>query len=94
MQPIYYVGGHTGLAGTFHRPKDALTAMHTRSSPTNRVTDAGHWADYINVGFEHGSFNVAGLDDYLHGMVDAGGAACGSRYPRWCRSGRSARLGS
>ena len=29
-------------------------------------------ADYINVGMEHGAFNLAGLDDYLRGMVEAG----------------------
>ena len=82
-QPIYYVGGHTGLAGTFHRrPKGALTGQHTPVLTYEQgQTDAGHWADYINVGFEHGSFNVAGLDDYLHGMVDAGPTRSGHRTP-------------
>ena len=41
-QPIYYVGGHTGLAGTFHRrPKGALTGKphpgaHLRAGPDRR----------------------------------------------------------
>ena len=82
-QPIYYVGGHTGLAGTFHRrPKDALTGMHTPVLTYEQGrTDSRHWADYLNVGFEHGAFNLAGLDDYLHGMVDAGPAPSGHRTP-------------
>ena len=82
-QPIYYVGGHTGLAGTFHRrPKGALTGMHTPVLTDEQgQTDAQHWADYINVGFEHGSFNLAGLDDYLHGMVDAAPTRSGHRTP-------------
>lgn len=38
-------------------------------------------ADYINVGMEHGSFNVAGLDDYLRGLVDGGPTRSGYRTP-------------
>lgn len=82
-QPIYYVGGHTGLAGTFHRrPKDTLTGSHSPVLTYEQGgTDAGHWADFLNVGFEHGAFNLAGLDDYLHGMVDAGPTRSGHRTP-------------
>ena len=48
-QPIYYVGGHTGHVLTYEQG----------------VEDAGTWADYVNVGMEHGAFNMAGLDEYI-----------------------------
>ena len=82
-QPVYYVGGHTGLGQTFAtRPAGALTGEHTPVLTYEQgQVDAAHWADYINVGFEHGSFDPAGLDDYLHGMVDAGPTRSGHRTP-------------
>ena len=63
-------------------PAGTLTGEHSPILTCEQGrTDAGHWADYINVGFEHGSFNPAGLDDYLHGMVDAGPTRSGHRTP-------------
>jgi hypothetical protein len=44
-QPIYYTGPHTGHVLTYDQGK----------------VDAKTWADYINVGMEHGAFNMAGL---------------------------------
>ncbi len=64
-QPVYYTGGHTG---------HVLTREQGRK-------DAHIWADYINVGMEHGSFNLAGLDDYMQGMVEGGPTASGHRTP-------------
>jgi hypothetical protein len=55
-QAIYYVGGHTGHPLT-----------HDRGS-----RDAHTWADYINIGMEHGSFDMAGLAEYLRGLVVGG----------------------
>jgi 4-hydroxy-2-oxoheptanedioate aldolase len=43
--------------------------------------DAGTWADYMNVGMEHGAFDMAGLAEYMRGMVDAGPARSGHRTP-------------
>src|SRR5262245_23701746 len=44
-QAIYYVGQHTGHELSFARGR----------------ADAGTWADYINIGMEHGAFDMAGL---------------------------------
>ena len=44
-QPIYYVGGHTGHILTHEQGQQ----------------DAHTWADYINVGMEHGA-DMAGLE--------------------------------
>ncbi len=43
--------------------------------------DAGTWADYMNVGMEHGCFDMTGLADYMRGMVDAGPTRSGHRTP-------------
>src|SRR5437667_5011602 len=64
-QPIYYVGGHSGHVLT-----------HTQG-----LQDAKTWADYINVGMEHGAFNMAGLDEYMRGLVDGGPTNSGHRTP-------------
>jgi 4-hydroxy-2-oxoheptanedioate aldolase len=64
-QPIYYVGGHTGHVLTYEQGRK----------------DAQTWADYINVGMEHGAFNIAGLDDYMRGLIDAGPTNSGHRAP-------------
>ena len=55
-QAIYYDGPHSG---------HVLTQGQGRE-------DAGTWADYMNVGMEHGSFDMTGLAQYLRGMVDGG----------------------
>ncbi|MBX3013790.1 MAG: hypothetical protein KF832_19870 [Caldilineaceae bacterium] len=64
-QPIYYTGGHTGHLLTY----------------AQGVADAATWADYINIGMEHGAFNMAGLDDYMRGLVDGGPTRSGHRTP-------------
>ena len=56
-QPIYYTGGHTGHVLTYEQGR----------------ADAGTWADYINVGMEHGAFDMTGLAAYMQGLVDGGG---------------------
>jgi 4-hydroxy-2-oxoheptanedioate aldolase len=43
--------------------------------------DANIWADYINVGMEHGALDLAGLAAYMRGLVDGGPAATGHRTP-------------
>ena len=64
-QPIYYTGAHTG---------HVLTAEQGEK-------DAATWADYINVGMEHGAFNLAGLDEYMRGLVAGGPTNSGHRTP-------------
>jgi 4-hydroxy-2-oxoheptanedioate aldolase len=64
-QPIYYMGGHTGHVLTYEQGK----------------IDAGTWADYINVGMEHGAFDMTGLDNYLRGLRDGGPTRSGHRLP-------------
>src|SRR5438093_10380347 len=64
-QPIYYVGGHTGHVLTHEQGQQ----------------DTHTWADYINVGMEHGAFDMAGLDAYMHGLVDGGPTRSGHRTP-------------
>ena len=64
-QAIYYVGPHSGHVLTYAQGKD----------------DAGTWADYINVGMEHGCFDMTGLAEYLRGLADAGPTRSGHRTP-------------
>jgi len=64
-QAIYYVGAHTGHLLT--------TAQGIEDSKT--------WADYINVGMEHGAFDMTGLAEYLKGLVDGGPTRSGHRAP-------------
>ncbi len=64
-QAIYYTGAHTGHVLT--RAQGAA--------------DAGTWADYINVGMEHGAFDMAGLDAYMRGLAEAGPTRSGHRTP-------------
>lgn len=64
-QAIYYVGGHTGHVLTYEQGK----------------ADAHTWADYINVGMEHGSFDMAGLAEYLRGLGGGGPTRSGHRLP-------------
>ena len=64
-QPIYYTGAHAGHVLTYEQGKE----------------DAGTWADYINVGMEHGSFDMAGLDEYLRGLIAGGPTRSGHRTP-------------
>jgi len=64
-QAIYYVGGHSG---------------HVLSRAQGRH-DAGTWADYINIGMEHGSFDMAGLAEYMQGLAEAGPTRSGHPTP-------------
>ncbi len=64
-QAIYYVGPHTG---------HVLTAAQGEA-------DSRTWADYINVGMEHGSFDMTGLAAYMTGLVDGGPTPSGHRAP-------------
>ena len=53
-QAIYYDGPHSGHVLTYEQGRE----------------DAGTWADYINVGMEHGAFDMTGLAAYMRGLVD------------------------
>lgn len=64
-QAIYYTGGHSG---------HVLTRAQGRE-------DARTWADYINVGMEHGAFDMTGLGEYMAGLVEAGPTRSGHRTP-------------
>ena len=64
-QPVYYDGGHTGHVLTYEQGRE----------------DANTWADYINVGMEHGAFDMTGLGTYMQGLVDGGPTASGHRTP-------------
>jgi 2-keto-3-deoxy-L-rhamnonate aldolase RhmA len=64
-QAIYYTGGHSGHALTYAQGRE----------------DAQIWADYINVGMEHGAFDMAGLAEYMRGLVDGGPTRSGHRTP-------------
>ena len=64
-QAIYYDGPHSG---------HVLTCEQGRA-------DARTWADYINVGMEHGAFDMAGLAEYMRGMAEAGPTRSGHRTP-------------
>jgi len=64
-QAVYYTGHHTGHTLTYEEGKK----------------DAHTWADYINVGMEHGAFDLAGLEQYMRGLVDGGPTRSGHRTP-------------
>ena len=64
-QPVYYTGGHTGAILTYEQG----------------VKDAHTWADYINVGMEHGPFDLGGLQHYMEGLVAGGPTNSGHRTP-------------
>ncbi len=64
-QAIYYDGPHSGHVLTYEQGR----------------TDAATWADYINVGMEHGAFDMTGLAEYMRGMVEAGPTRSGHRTP-------------
>ena len=66
-QPIYYTGMHS-----FSR--DFLTYEQGEK-------DSAIWADYINIGMEHGPFDMSGLEAYMDGLVDAGPTPSGHITP-------------
>ena len=63
--PVFYTGSHTGANLNY----DAGREM------------AKTWADYINVGMEHGSFDLAGLDSFMRGLADGGPTNSGHKTP-------------
>ena len=66
-QPIYYTGLHS-----FSR--DFLTYEQG-------IKDSTVWADYINIGMEHGAFDMGGLEAYMDGLVDGGPTPSGHVTP-------------
>lgn len=64
-QAIYYDGPHTGHVLTYEQGRK----------------DSRTWADYINVGMEHGAFDMTGLEAYMRGLVDGGPTNSGHRTP-------------
>jgi len=52
-EPVFYTGGHVGAELTFEAG----------------VSMADTWADYINIGMEHGPLDLAGLDRFMKGMA-------------------------
>ena len=66
-QPVYYTGLHS-----FSR--DFLTYQQG-------IKDSSTWADYINIGMEHGSFDMTGLEAYMDGLVDGGPTPSGHLTP-------------
>jgi 4-hydroxy-2-oxoheptanedioate aldolase len=64
-QAIYYTGGHSGHVLTYAQGRE----------------DAHVWADYINVGMEHGAFDMTGLAEYMRGLAEDGPTRSGHRTP-------------
>jgi 4-hydroxy-2-oxoheptanedioate aldolase len=64
-QAIYYTGSHSGHVLTREQG----------------VADAGTWADYINIGMEHGAFDMAGLEAYMQGLASVGPTRSGHPTP-------------
>src|SRR2546430_6173218 len=64
-QAIYYTGGHSGHVLTYAQGRE----------------DAHVWADYINVGMEHGAFDMTSLAEYMRGLVEGGPTRSGHRTP-------------
>ncbi len=64
-QAIYYTGAHSGH----------------KLSHAQGVADAAIWSDYINIGMEHGAFDMAGLEAYLQGLASAGPTRSGHPTP-------------
>jgi 4-hydroxy-2-oxoheptanedioate aldolase len=62
---LYYDGPHTGHVLTYEQGRK----------------DAKTWADYINVGMEHGAFDMTGFEAYMRGLVDGGPTNSGHRAP-------------
>ncbi|HXT78980.1 MAG TPA: aldolase/citrate lyase family protein [Acetobacteraceae bacterium] len=64
-QAIYYDGAHSGHVLTHEQGRH----------------DARTWADYMNVGMEHGTFDMTGLAAYMCGLADGGPTRSGHRTP-------------
>ena len=57
------------------------TGKSERPSYESGRAMAKTWADYIALDMEHGSFDMAGLSDFMRGLVDGGPTASGHRTP-------------
>ena len=64
-QPVYYVGGHTGAELSYESGQSL----------------AKTYADYINVGMEHGAFDMAGLNRFMQGLAESGPTNSGHLTP-------------
>jgi hypothetical protein len=64
-QAIYYDGPHSGHLLTYGQGR----------------RDTATWADYMNVGMEHGAFDMTGLAEYMRGMVTEGPTRSGHPTP-------------
>ena len=82
-EPVFYTGGHAGMELTYEAG----------------VSMADTWADYINVGMEHGPLDVAGLTQFMKAWRPCArppfrclpNSRSKDAAPRWCSStpGRS-----
>ena len=52
-RPVIYTGSHTGAELTFEAG----------------ITMADTWADYINIGMEHGPLDIPGMNRFMQGMA-------------------------
>ena len=64
-QPVYYVGEHTGTELNFQAGKAIAQTP----------------ADYINIGMEHGVFDLVGLDQFMKGLIAGGPTQSGHLTP-------------
>ena len=64
-EPIYYTGDHISSHLTYGKGQKM----------------ANTWADYINLGMEHGVFDGNGLDAYMNGLRDSGPTQSGHPTP-------------
>jgi 4-hydroxy-2-oxoheptanedioate aldolase len=64
-EPIYYTGDHISSHLTYEKGQRM----------------ANTWADYINMGMEHGVFDGNGLDAYMNGLRDSGPTESGHPTP-------------
>src|ERR1700751_1914624 len=64
-QAIDYTGGHSGHVLAYQQGRE----------------DVHVWSDYINVGMEHGAFDMTGLAAYMAGLTAGGPTRSGHRAP-------------
>ena len=73
--------------------RSTTTAPHTGHVLTydQGRNDAKTWADYINVGMEHGAFDMTGLEEYMRGLLDGGPTRSGHLHADGDRRGAGQR---
>jgi len=64
-EPVYYTGDHISSHLTYEKGQEMGST----------------WADYINIGMEHGVFDGNGLDAYMNGLKDSGPTKSGHPTP-------------